>query len=726
MKDSMRLLRPFFRGLPIIILSMLLAVLIAKKYLSYVSPKYESTVKIKLADLAQGIPNNNLFKDLDVFASTNKIAAEIELMKSTVLLERAIDTLNMKDELFRVGQVKNQELYKNSPILIDVDSFEFLEDHAFEIRVLSEEKFELISSFHQESYQASLGDTLHWGSASICIKENLAYRAVKPIDIIGEYSYTRLSKEQCMTKIKRDLDVVSTDKDVPVISIIYKSTLPEKAADFVNVLAQIYIEDYIETKYRAAQKTVDFLDQRILKVSTDLSRSENRIEQYKNNKGIVNLRQESETDLRKIAQLKIQLSNIKISLDAMQELEDNLRNNDRNFLLKAPNFQTYTDLLSTELIKKLKALQAERRDLLLIYTENDERVQVIEKKIDDLIVYLIEGVTNSKRNQKTKYEQLQNEIDNAEKVFDGFATKQKDLTVMNRDFNIYESSYNFLNEKRIEAEIAKAAKISFHRIISPARPSAKPASPNRAIILIVSALLALIGSLILIYILHLLRGKVADVETVELNCSIPVAIKTPFLDSQSAKSKHFLKEAIQLELKGLAQDGQIICLSSNTNFEGRTLHVKELVTAFRRQGRSVRVLDFEGSFASINEPDTIELTEESYRSLTRLDLKNELQNLSEGADLVFIVNENMIDERMGLQLMSLADQNLYVIDSKNTASKHLIDLDLLKEEFSIPNLSFVMNRHLYSSSLWKEFKGLTTKASVLYSKYFSKHRYEKA
>ena len=106
--------------------------------------------------------------------------------------------------------------------------------------------------------------------------------------------------------------------------------------------------------------------------------------------------------------------------------------------MKAPNFQTYTDLLSTELVKKIKALQAEKRDLLLVYTKKDERVQVIDHKINDLIIYLIEGVTNSKRNQKTKYNELQKEIKNAEEVFYGFATKQKDLNVMTRDFNIFE------------------------------------------------------------------------------------------------------------------------------------------------------------------------------------------------------------------------------------------------------------------------------------------------
>lgn len=55
--EQFKILKPFYRGLPIIILSMLLGVIIAKKYLSYVTPMYESTVKLKLADIGEGVPN---------------------------------------------------------------------------------------------------------------------------------------------------------------------------------------------------------------------------------------------------------------------------------------------------------------------------------------------------------------------------------------------------------------------------------------------------------------------------------------------------------------------------------------------------------------------------------------------------------------------------------------------------------------------------------------------
>ncbi|MFT6111483.1 MAG: hypothetical protein ACJA19_000228 [Bacteroidia bacterium] len=688
-------------------MSLVLGILIARKYLTYVTPMYESTVKIKLADLTQGLPNNNLFKDFDVFASSNKIAAEIELMTSSSLLAKTTDVLHFNGELYRVGDVMVQELYMDAPIKVTPISLTYYLDTKISIEVISDSTFK-VTAPDEDPISGRFRDTVYLSNGSILIYKNQQLLAEKPnTDLIDQYEYTQMSSEKLIEKIKKNLDVVPADKDVPVISMIYKSAIPQKSADFVNQLAKSYIEDYIESKYTAAETTVRFLDDRIQQVSIDLSTSENLIEDYKNNKGIVNLRQESETDLRKIAQQKMQLTNIKISLEAMQELEDNLRNNNKDFLLKAPNFQTYTDLLSTELLKKVKNLQAERRDLLLIFTPNDTRVKVIEDKLDDLIVYLIEGVTNSKRNQRTQYLQLKAEIEEAQRVFDGFASKQKDLNVMNRDFNIYESSYNFLNEKRIEAEIAKAAKISFHRIISPATPSKKPVSPNHIVIIIISGLLALIGSIALIYIVHAIKGKVNDLETIETQCAIPVAIKTPFILSQEEMDKHFLKEAIQLELKGFTDQGNRICISSQTNKEGRQFHTSGLAKAFRKQGRKIMVLDFQDTLK--NEFAT-SMSDEAYRSMSKIDLESLISTMTTDYDLVLIDNEEMQQEQIGLLLMSIATHNLYVIDSRETPASHIIEVDLTREEYDIPKLSFVLNKYLFNPSVIKETYNLALTA----------------
>ena len=123
---------------------MVIAVMVAKKYLSYATPMYESTVKMRLADIGEGISNSNLFRNFDVFASANKIAAEIEVLKSSELISKTLDSLDFGAEIFRVGKIQTVELYKNSPIQIKLLNAEgSCYDRRFSLAIKSLSHFEL-------------------------------------------------------------------------------------------------------------------------------------------------------------------------------------------------------------------------------------------------------------------------------------------------------------------------------------------------------------------------------------------------------------------------------------------------------------------------------------------------------------------------------------------------------------------------------------------------------
>jgi uncharacterized protein involved in exopolysaccharide biosynthesis len=136
------------------------------------------------------------------------------------------------------------------------------------------------------------------------------------------------------------------DKDVPVIRINYKSNVPEKASLLVNTLAETYIQDYIENKYRAANTTVDFLKNEIGQANNKLSRKPYRKlpKQRKYHQYAAGNRNRSE----KISQLKIQKSNLKMNLDAMKNLNNYISEGKDNYLELAPNFEAFNDLLSTK------------------------------------------------------------------------------------------------------------------------------------------------------------------------------------------------------------------------------------------------------------------------------------------------------------------------------------------------------------------------------------------
>lgn len=707
MNENIRLLRPFFRGLPIIIFTVVLSVLGAKKYLNYVTPMYESTAKIKLADIQEGVPSANLFKDLDVFASANKIATEIEVLKSKKLIEKALDSLPFSVEIYRKGNVRSVELFGDSPILINgfMDTPKAF-DKRYGLEVVSKNKFIFYYPDYNRKIEGYFGKPFSIEGGQLLITKNDTFlQSKKNIALIDSYEFEFLSQNKLIDKINTNLDIVPVDKDVPVIRINLKSNVPEKAAIFVNKLAETYIQDYIESKYRAADVTVDFLNKEITGADKKLVASENNIQNYRDAKNIINIRQETETDLRKISQLKIQQTNIKMNLDAIKELNKYIASGKSNYLDLATNFEAFTDLLSTEMVKNMKKLQAEKKDLLLTYTPENEKVKVIDAKLKDLIDYQVESIKNTEKNLQIKYDELSTDIENAEKVFIGLPEKEKTLAKLDRDFNLYEKNYNFLNEKRIEAEIAKSAKIAFHKIISPAEIAKAPVSPIRAIIIIVAAFLGFIGSVVLIYIIHFAKAKVNDVYTIEKNSTIPVALATPYLKSNEEKAITFLKHAVQLDLKGMLTSKAILTLTSYNVAKDHAFHTQHFYKALIEQGRKVIVIDATGQLKnSITTKDYNDFSDVKYMRFSKEDFISEIHNKMENYDICLIHNLAIKEEKSVLLFMSVATQNLMIIDSRKTAEKSIAQIELLRDEYQLPNFWFVLNKENYNPSIWIEIK----------------------
>ncbi len=712
MEKNFRILNPFLRGLPIIILVMFISLLIARRYLNTVTPLYESTAKMRLADIHEGVPNSNLFNNFDVFNLSNKIAAEIELLKSDHLLNKVLDDLDLDLEIYKEGPFRMLDLYGESPIKITYKNVDNdIYDKRIDLKLLSKKEYIFEDPLNEKKYKGTIGQTLVTPNLTVKISLNDELTNDSK-SILGDYQFKILNRESLLNHVQENLDIISVDKDVAVLCISYKSSSPEKAQVIVNKIAEVYIEDYIENKYKVANTTVNFLRDQIDVVLKKLSNSEFNIQNYRNSKRITNISQETETNLRQLAQLEIQRTNLKMSLEAIKDLEKYIKDESINSLELAPNFEAFTDLLSTELVKKIKALQAERRDLLLTYTTEDEKITTIDGKLYDLTSYFEESITNTRKNLQIKYDKISDRINDLDKSFISVPEKERIMNILNREFEIYQQSYNFLNKKKIEAEIAQAAKITFHRIITPGKVSKEPVYPNRPIIQIVSVILGMFIAIILIYIVFVLKAKVNNVYSIESSSNTPIAMLTPKLWTPLDIENHFLQQAVQLEIKGILKNNTSLCISSFSKNDGATFNAKYLIKALAEQGRKILFIDAENRLnfvKSIDEKpifvteniDVITLEAHKYNLYTNTKMQSFIQKFEEEYDLVVVLNQNIGDQK-SMVLMSIVTNNLIVLDSCLTPRSMIMKADLIQQEYKFDSVQFVLNRNRYNPSLFRD------------------------
>lgn len=705
-----RQLLPLLKGLPLIVGGLVIALFIARKIINYTPNSYQTIARIKLDDQKYGFSNNLLYSDFDVFSTENKIQAEAAILQSPLLVGMALDQLDFRQAIYRKGKLKNTLLYKDSPILIEYE-FEAsdLFDKDYFIQVKENDAYQLLNEKGEdiEFPEVQLGESIILEGGVLLVKKNDSLLNVRDLHLAGDYIFHVFSRNGLIEDVIDRLDVVEVDKEMPIIRVVYKDQHPQKVADLANQLCETYIKDYVTTKSHAAQQTLDFIDQKLQEVMAELQNAEIALEQYKARNGVVNTRQETETGLRQISSLEVQLINLEMNEKAILELETYISSGDY-FNERAINFG-FGDLLMTELVKKLKLWQDERIDLLMKYTEESDEVKSVDQKIEELKKYIVEAIKRNKQEILSKRENIKKSVEMASMQFEGLSTREKELRILERNFHLQEQVYNFLSQKKIEASIATSARLAFHRIIQKATVPNKAVAPNGTLITFVSGLLGLILSITFIYLRQSALARVSGRHDIERHSSLPLL---GLIRSENA-SKDFCALMKVLQLKNHLDGPVSIAITSTISQEGKTFVSQNLAESLSQAGKKVALvsLDLDAHVSDANPIPGSSYESIILRASKDFDLKAKLKELKASFDVILIDSPSAAMKVEGIECMKEADTSIYVLRSNKTSVDYLSHAEFLAEEYQINNLFLLLNDAHKASNFSGNFVGTRFKDS---------------
>lgn len=727
-QQIIRMLMPAIKGSPFIVGLMALLIFVASRVVFYATPMYESTGRIKLEDVNMGISNTNLFKDFDVFSHPNKIMAEVEVLKSPELIKYALLKTGFEVEYYRVGKIRTTELYTESPFHVKYTItddkwygkpiyFTSLDGLGYSLSLKDDDQ--------EGQYHGKFSSPLDIDGMRITIYRNDSLLRIKPhITLKDQYKFIIYSEDQMVKQVAQNLDVKELDKEIPVIRIIFKHPVPQKAASFTNTVMESYIEDGIRIKTGAAKKTLRFIDDQLKQIAEQLYNSEQELEAYRLAHKITNTRMEVETGLKKVAEMKIQLSNIEMNEASLDTLDYYVNGNDPNdFLNKAPNYEGYGGLLYTEMIKRIKNLQAERKDLLVKYTPDSEPIRSVDAKIADVIQYIRQNIANTRKSMHIQREKIAKDIAKAEEEFVSVPTKEKDIVILERNFQLNQSIYNFLTEKRTEASIAQAATMSFHRIIQRGVVAEDPVSPKKTFTILVFAFVGLLAGLAIVYIYDAVSARIKYRDQLEKASSCPVLGDIRHEKVQWDSMPDFY--AICTKLLAKSASAQSIAITSSVDGEGKTFIAEHLAIAFAEMGIKTLLMGSDmrdhSGFRHFNKKKEAGLAEYIYGHVDgvvctyttpfknldfmpsgRSDHKPEAlfvhPSFAEKASSlktnykVVIWDTPSFDTALdGLAVMQNADQVLYVFRANFSKTRLAIEPDVLKEEYGFEHIKLLLN-----------------------------------
>ncbi len=137
---------------------------------------------------------------------------------------------------------------------------------------------------------------------------------------------------------------VNVIRNTQIVDVSYTSENPKFAALVVNTLAEEYMDYNFQSKYEAAMKARDFLQDEIQELKMELERSEEELTQYAREHGILNMAQGENLIVRKLADLSQQ----------MTQLEGQLIAN-RYENIRSASFEDFPEDMKTPKMRNLEA-----------------------------------------------------------------------------------------------------------------------------------------------------------------------------------------------------------------------------------------------------------------------------------------------------------------------------------------------------------------------------------
>lgn len=587
--DFTKLAKPYLTKWYWFLFSILFFVGMAIFYVKTATPIYNIRGAVLIKDAKKSLSGSpmgstSILDGLSGFGgmSTNSIENEVEIFKSKKLVRDVVTLNELQTAIYSTEGLRKKELFGDtSPIIIHVlnekknkkfPKKEFLLHYNTKNIEFESEEFKIKKKFNY-------GELINFPFANIIVTRNKNFDPEKAEKIGNVFEVYFATLESSATSIQKQIQIDLADKDATVINLSIDGAQVDKATVILNGLINAYNKDAILDKNSESQKTKEFIDNRISKISLELGEVENEKEKFKTKNKISDILTEAKISLETSADAKKK----QLELDAQLELTNNFI----SYLKKQNNHQILPaniGLSSSEsntTISSYNKMVLERNRMLENATPQNPLVIDLTKQIDAMKNAVGEALMKNKMGLEIALNEYVSEQSQIDSKIMKIPYQEKLFRSLERQQQIKESLYLLLLQKREETAISLAVVAPKARTVEPVFVSDKPVSPRKMLTLLAALIFATIVPFTIIYIKELINTKIVSKTDLKQHSDLPIIAELPTIKKSTdhlIRTNDFspLAEAFRILVTNMgfmldnSSSSKTILVTSSIKGEGKT------------------------------------------------------------------------------------------------------------------------------------------------------------
>jgi capsular exopolysaccharide synthesis family protein len=392
------------------------------------------------------------------------------------------------------------------------------------------------------------------------------------------------------------LSITPIEEEATLVTLTVTGPVREQEADYLNALMHNYIEQGLAWKNETADNTIKFINEQLKGISATLTDTEGEMEQFRFENRFVDLTAEGTLVLQRLERYEMEKNSINLQLQYYDYLREYLTTRNESGLIVSPSVMGIDNPVLIRLVEELSQLQLQQKQVGFVLRDDLPAVNLVSGKMEEAREALLENVTNSINQLTISLVDVNARIADVETQLGKLPGTERRLIKIQREFDLNSTVYNFLNEKKAEASIAKASRVSDNKPIDLAEPfnaiRIKPKTRQNYMLAFILGFLLPAGAIIII---DLLNNKVIDKKDIERATKAPIlgfishsgyGTEVPVVEKPgSTLAESFRSIRTSMKYFNPSDQSLVIAVTSTISGEGKTFVAVNLAAIISLLGK---------------------------------------------------------------------------------------------------------------------------------------------